>query len=747
MTAIDDAVEQLARHRGLKRVGRPTAGHGYIDVEVDVAVELPGRARESGKSATGVRAIEPCLLRFGRGWPVSAPIVLLRESFPLDLPHINPHIPGTRVSPCLFDGSMDELLHRFGLDRIIDQLIEWLHRAAGGTLIDSSQGWEPMRRDSCPSTVVFSAERLIATAVAGTITTIESQYFTTAALGGIHSTLNPALTAKPAILFDQHLLKGAEDEFAYGSAAAFIVRAPGVCTKYQPDAVHDFASLLTFAEVFGIDPKALKDAIDDYYRRSVLSSRPDQDARDWSLGMYAIVVFLVERPVALIGAPGRRVEVIPYVIRFDIRREAPVEQHPSVQPSSHAHALSPELLARTSGLSLDRAAVSLVLLGCGSLGSKVAMHLGRAGLGGVTFVDSEMMSPHNVARHALIPREGRNVGLQYKADLMKDAFQQLSHQDCRSFRADAVELLQTPDKFKEIIPNKPTLIVDATASLKVLAASVVPNALDKSNARLLRTSLYGQGRCAVALLESQARTCRVDDLTSQLFELCRSNSELRTQMAGDTTELSRVFVGDNCRSLTARMSDARLSRGATLIGLQLERWLTNLPEGAQVGIGITDADNVGMSWSCQPMAATTVVSIREEGGWQIRVLSPVIEAIQRDVDRWSPSETGGALIGRIDYTSRSIIIAGLVEAPSDSVREPARFVLGTEGLTKSLREAHAESLGYHAFIGTWHSHPTGGPHSRIDRQTLSHIAEYAGGLPVVSLIWTPKGYECAVERW
>ena len=110
-------------------------------------------------------------------------------------------------------------------------------------------------------------------------------------------------------------------------------------------------------------------------------------------------------------------------------------------------------------------------------------------------------------------------------------------------------------------------------------------------------------------------------------------------------------------------------------------------------------------------------------------------------------ETGGALVGRISFENRTITIAGLVEAPSDSVREAARFVLGTSGLVQSLRAANAASLGYLAFIGTWHSHPKGGAHSGIDRNTLRSIAEDAGGLPAVSLVWTPTGLTCAVDRW
>ena len=64
----------------------------------------------------------------------------------------------------------------------------------------------------------------------------------------------------------------------------------------------------------------------------------------------------------------------------------------------------PELLARTSGIPAATTSQPLVILGCGSVGSKIAMHLGRAGFGSMAFVDNESMSPHNAARHALIER-------------------------------------------------------------------------------------------------------------------------------------------------------------------------------------------------------------------------------------------------------------------------------------------------------------------------------------------------------
>jgi hypothetical protein len=748
--AIVDAIHQLKRHRGLVRVGGPAASGEAILIEVDVEVALPSRCRPSGISATGVRAIETCWLVFGKGWPLSAPGVLLRKDFPLTLPHINPHRKGELVSPCLFEGSLDELLHRFGLDAIVDQLIAWLNSAAANTLIDLNQGWEPTRRDSCPSTVVFSAEKVASSAPTdGSILLVNAGYV--AVDGGLHAILDSHLAPLTEPVFRQDVHDDNLGKWGAGQTAAFIARAPivqgrpHVVGHYQPETVVDLETLLDRAAELGIDRDALANSLDNYYRRSIWD--PQQDSRTWRHGLLAIVILAVERPASLVGSPGRSTELLPYVVRYECSPQALVERHTTAHPAFHAHALSPQLLARTSGLASTDIAKSLVILGCGSLGSKIALHLGRAGFGAMTFVDNESMSPHNAARHALVEPISVLVPPR-KTTMMKTAFEALSHFSTHAHNADAVNILTDPAEFGRIIPQDATLIVDATASLKVLTAETLSTPLDESTARLVRTAMYGQGRCAIALLEGRSRSCRVDDLTAFLFEYCRIDATLRAAIAGDSSEPTRVFVGDNCRSLTAPMSDATVSRAAALASLQLERWLAGeLPADGILCVAVTDAAGMGMSWTSATLGLTTVLDAVGDGGWKVRVLHSVAQAIHADAIHWGRRETGGALLGRISYENRTITIAGIVAAPPDSVREPSRFVLGTDGLVLSLREAHANSIGPLAFIGTWHSHPQGGPHSGIDRRTLRSIAEDAGGQPAVSLVWTPGGLTCAVDRW
>lgn len=253
---------------------------------------------------------------------------------------------------------------------------------------------------------------------------------------------------------------------------------------------------------------------------------------------------------------------------------------------------------------------------------------------------------------------------------------------------------------------------------------------------------------AVVLLEAPQRAARVDDLYAHLYALCRQNVQLRSAIGGDAAEPTEVFVGDNCRSLTLRTPDSVLSRGSADIATQVQQWLASgFPQEARLLVGVGQEDNLGMEWQSYAVATTDVLAARGDGGWTVRVSGTVAAAIAGDSQHWTPRETGGALLGHVDVLSRTIYIADLVAAPEDSERYPERFVLGTRGLKAALRQANGDSVGYLHYVGTWHSHPMGGPHSQTDFATLQRLASFAPGLPVVSLVWTPGRLLCEVGRF
>lgn len=743
MQLMRDAVAVLQRHLAVKTVGHPVPVDGGVEVLVTISVSLPSRFEADGVSPNGIRADEPAWFVFPPTWPMRAPRLWLREDFPLELPHINPHQAGHRVSPCLFEGSLDEVLHRFGLERIIDQLSDWLTKAASGELIDLSQGWEPTRRDFSASTVVFSAETAIVKAPEnGAILAVQGRYF--AHGEALHAVASESLEGRqPA--FSREVCQLRDFEFEAGDLPFFFARCvdesgtPRVVSDYAPEAVGDLESLLGKATSLGARAD-LAESLRRYAQEMLLPGV-------WTRDVFAVVVLLVHRPARLVGSPDRSVEMLPYVVRFEANPRDAFAPIGEAHPAFHSHRVSPALLALASGLPIPSKRPKLAMLGCGSLGSKVALHLGRAGMGDMVFVDNEVVSPHNAARHALIPP--RHMALNpNKVAMMEDAFQQLGHDDCVSHPIDAADVLLDEGMADEVLGLGETIIVDTTASLRVSAAAAASLPLSKVSARrLMQAGMYAQGKVAYLFAEGAARSVTADDLRACLFERCRHEPTLRKQLGADGSDATRIFVGDNCRSLTMPMADSKVSRAAALVSGQLERWLTGeLPVLGQLCIGVEDASGIGMSWVREELQPSVVLPSREKDGWSVRVLASVADTIDAEARRWEASETGGALIGYFSRSTRIVIVAGLIEAPPDSKRAPSTFILGTEGLVPALKAANSESLGHLHFIGTWHSHPMGGNHSRLDRNTLHRIAQDALGFPAISLVWTPQGFVVSVEQ-
>ncbi|PPC95438.1 MAG: thiamine biosynthesis protein ThiF [Methylotenera sp.] len=747
--AIKDGVHQLKRHKGILSVSEPVEVEGgSVSVEIEIEVALPSRAKATGISKTGVRDKEICIVVFGSNWPMNAPKIWLRKDFPLNLPHINPHTPGQHVSPCISEGPLSELLHRFGLDAVIDQLIDWLGKAASGTLINLEHGWEPTRRDdSVHSFIVCSAEKLVAEVPKdGTFLSGVCNYLTSE--GGLYTVLPFPLEQLGEAVFaqDHH-----GPTWSTGKTAVFIARAAESHTLshiigvYQPETVVDFESLLARANQLNIDSQALRQLLDDFYVASVFDRH--QDSANWKHGLYAVVILMAQRPVSLIGSPGRNVEILPYIVRYEINAKEQLVKNASAHPAFHSHALSQELLARASGVDLVAAAQQLVFMGCGSLGSKIALHLGRAGYGAATLIDNKILSPHNVARHALIDPPNGLITAK-KVDLMKDVFEALTHTNVKALDADVASLILNSEEFKAQISPQANLIIDTTASLRVFSAESQSSVLNEIDGRLVRISMYGQGGCVALLLEGHKRSARVDDLTAMLFERCRHNESLRFAMAGNTSEPTTISVGDSCSSVTTVMSDSYISRSASIASIQVERWLENgVPVNAMVCVGFTGENGIEMNWESTQVNAFCLLDVGDDGGWKIRISKQVSDYIDTDVEKWTGIETGGALIGRVSLHNRTISIVGVVDAPPDSIREKTKFILGTQNLVNDLRLANQNSLGYLCFIGTWHSHPMGGGHSDVDFKSLRMISEDYRGLPAVSLVWTPEGLKCAVARW
>jgi hypothetical protein len=662
--------------------------------------------------------------------------VTLRPSFPANFAHINPHKRGSPVPPCLFEGSADELFHQYGIDGVLDQLALWLRRAAAGQLLDRSQGWEPARRDGHEASVIFDADDLIAQIPCDGRPSVRVIRY--AASKDIK--LAWVVDGDPAIA---RLATPPADgrNFSTGTSvlvAARAASAPGVQVthdEYLPDTVSTFGELLARAREWGIDAAALKAAL-------LAHAVPEASSAELARQPWATVVLAVERPVPILNAHGRTVELASYLVRLKPNL-APGDR---VLSAGHYDKTSKTLLARVSGTPARALGQGIVQIGCGSVGSKVTMHLARAGCSPWTLVDPARFNPHNVARHALYPATPE-PRFDDKADALAGALRSMGH-NADAIVEDVVPLLHgTLEQFRRVVPDNTRLVVDSTAAGRVLAAVSATRHLDAHPARVCRTHLYGGGKVTVLMLEGPGRSPRVDDLEAALFAECIRDEELRRGFGAAEGSIASVFVGDTCQSVTMRMGDSIVSRGSALVAMQLGRWLADVfPDHGELCVGIVRSDGIGMDWRSMSVRPTTVVPTAAEARWTVRALSALVEYIDREARFHSPNETGGPLLGMVLEDTKTIVLVAALEAPPDSKRSPSRFTLGTEGLQDALMDASQKSLDYLQFVGTWHSHPMGGPFSGLDLATLKLIGLHRAGLPAVSLVWRPDGLIARVEQ-
>ncbi len=741
---IARALRIIAAHPNVIAVGKETVGeNGAWWVDVDLRVGLPNAWMAAGGSPNGVRTVEPVTLLFSASFPLRAPTIWLRADFDRSLAHVQPGDPGDRPEPCIIDGRPSELLHQQGLAGIINQLVLWLENAALERLIDPKQGWEPVRRDDVAGFVVADAAALRAL-VARDARSATFRFDFLAAIDGdgsrsVYGKIDPMKLVINPDAFGGFLVtnRASSAELRWGKSLA-IVAWPGrkpsgelmVADSYQPETVANFGALVERATAYGCD-QPLHDAVN--WLKSC--------AANYKLSKpYPLAIILcARRPFNVIGS-NSPIELCPYVMDVGPGAFMASGNHTPVQPIGHRHAITAGLLRALSGEG-DREAPQWALVGSGSLGSKIALHLGRAGRAPTTVIDPAYLSPHNAARHALVP-DVSGLPLNWitsKAAAIAKAMEGLGQASTAVIR-DVVGILRDPASAKKHLPKRTWAIVNTTALLGVREAlGSVPSGIELP--RVLETSLFAQGKLGLLTVEGPSRNPNTLDLMADAYACIRPNEDLRPLMFGASEGLVRQTIGEGCGSPTMVMSDARVSMfAAPMAEAILHMQDTALPaEAGRVLIGRLAPDGLGLSWIDHAVPPVTVFGIEGADAWSVRISRRAADAIAADIREWPGVETGGIVMGRISEAARTFYVTDVLSAPDDSVRSPYEFVLGTRGARQLVR-SFAESTGYSLFcLGTWHSHLMVSGPSGTDRRTAAAVA-LARLAPSVLLIHTPAGF-------
>lgn len=720
------------------------------EVRIDIRVEMPLHLKADGISDTGVRTVEPVTLRIPAGYPWLSPRVELRDDFPRDFPHLFPSPPGSPARPCLVDGDQDEFFLQFGLVEyglfhLLEQVAVWLRKAAISHLIDPAQGWEPAMRRGLIDVLSFDADQARATALKGGGYVAWKARFTRIGTfeAGLRSGGSVWIESKgvkvPLSTTDKSLFTATTISDAAVSRGGTVIGVvwpdkpesggPLISGSYAPDDVTTLAQLRERAVSLGC-----RRGLDSFISNVERSWRGQYLDAPIPLG----IILSIRRPFNLIGSSSS-IELLPYVIEM-----RPVSGHTSLFPGGDAEAVSPAIHFQTLSAGLLRTLsgvtnrVPLVMLGCGSVGSKLAVHAARSGQPVVALSDNGRLRPHNMARHALYPER---AGME-KVDALAEEMAGFGLNPL-IFRGNIATTLLAAGGRAQIVPPEARMVVNATASLAVREA-LTASMPERDRARYAEAALFGRGRMAYLLLDGAGHNPSHGDLMAELYATI-DDPDAAALLSDPVTGLQEVQVGQGCGSLTMTVDDAQLSMMTAGLAKEVGRATDHPQRDGMIVTGISDADTPTTRWTRRSVAPFEMVAIDGTDGWRLRISPRVAERIRAEAARFEHTETGGLLIGLSSARLRTVTVVDLLDPPVDSTRSAGLFVLGTQGLHAAITARHRDSGRTLFDVGTWHSHLADEGPSPLDWRTASELA-VGRAPPSVLLIVTPRRFHALIAR-
>ncbi|MDI9847642.1 thiamine biosynthesis protein ThiF [Rhodoblastus sp. 17X3] len=738
---------KLAINRGLRLVGlhpavldcRVTAEHddGSVVAEVDMWTELPAAWRTKGESLNGVRATESVTLHFPASYPLHAPVITLRPDFNRSHPHINPGPAHMPPQPCLIAGSASELLQSRGIEGLIDQLAEWLDRAAMLALNNAENGWEPVRRDAVMDIAVVdgTAIRNLMTPGGGCLA-VKTGFLYVADSDNGHFRIDHRSLEIVDLNVRPYGLQQITPNAFRGVSVGLLIWAPAeetgkppIVDTYLPETVTNVGELIERAGLYGCSGH--------------LNAKINQIAFQADQAGFGKIPFLVTlmtpRPYPVIGT-GSPIELCSYVIDLSTLTSIERADRAIVRPCALREQLSEQILRRTSGAPEYAARTDWTLVGCGSVGSKIAIHLARQGSGPARVVDHSFMSPHNYARHALTPDDNEWLGFAgQKAEMLAGEIQRL--RQGATFLDEDVLAISAEEQGRQRLASESTKLV-----LNTTASTIVREVLSclpwEARPQLGETHLLAAGTVAYAAFEGPNGNPNLSDLAAESYRMIAADENLRREVF--SAQAQEILIGQGCSAATFPMPDDRLSALTAGLSCVVAQRLGATPSNGEIAIGNLHADGLSQSWMRCDIRPWTIIS-DDETGIGVRISPLVDEAIRSDIAAKPQSETGGVIVGRFSHINNSFQVVDLIPAPPDSMFSQHQFVLGTAGLKAQTKRLYANSGGTLYVLGTWHNHlVTSGP-SLQDKATAL-ILSLRQCFPVLMLIALPDGYTCVVAE-
>ena len=727
----------------------------YIAVPLTVSVELPSRGTVGN---IDIRPQEDIFLVVHRRYyPDLAPKVRSnRKDFPKGkLPHINPTGKGTPADFCLHRGSLDAWFAEHTIVDLVNRARGWLRDAARNRLIPEGDVFERTMVGNTQRTLIYEPQVYFSEIKQGRENDGGAAGWRFVAYDLLDDEKQAELGETGYSVAHAAMVSGAEALEVHLKYA----RVVNLLLKEYPQFGTEFQKRLFGLLLWTEDSKInsdyfgeLPETLDEFIRWSESLGIPaaaalnEYLAQDLQLLAGVPVTIGVRRPAKVIGTESE-IELINFVVSAGgdhWPREGQWDVAARVRVADHRTPLTPRFARKISALDENVEIERTLVLGTGALGSKIAMHLGRSGQVNLTLVNSASLSPHNLVRHALM---GEKVGTS-KAESVRDTIQRLypAVKDLPiTFHNDYAFSFTSGDRKAELEAHR--FLLDATAS-QIVFNSMVSADLP-AELRVCRVEIADEGRIGLLSLEGGDRNPRLDDLQMVLFDAAIEEKRLsnwltRVQGRGDEelgSGLEEIQVGLSCSSATMRLADEVVSLHAAADTRRLRPILSGRAEREGMLALTFFADDGSVRSETRRVKPFVQVRARNDESWQLHIAAGVADTMREALRRASPKETGGLLVGQINFKRKVVYVTRLV-LPKDSRGSAYAFYRGIQDLPETIREVERRTGGLLGYVGEWHTHPMGGPElSDTDIQAVENIREMLDpvSLPTLVTIVTPDG--------
>lgn len=338
----------------------------------------------------------------------------------------------------------------------------------------------------------------------------------------------------------------------------------------------------------------------------------------------------------------------------------------------------------------------VVILGCGAVGSKIALHLFRSGIDKLTLVDYDILEPHNLCRHALL-----NISFEKslnKALLLKETLDGMffgAPKNIDAYDDKALHFLERTDL------SQFGLIIDATASAAVMHGMDAIKFPDTT--KVVRACLSNGGDIGITYVSTGSKRL-MTDYYAEILRQAINDDDISVWLNQEKKNtLEDVRIGEGCHSNTMRVSDDTISSHAALMSSAIRHIFES---GSEDGFTLTIANDefpgsMFTTWYGAP-------DFREfqcdnDPKWHVRIPSDLLNEIRILAKKQRQTETAGYLFGQIDYKRHLVYVVDHF-VPIDSKQEKNQVGLSKNGFIEYDRKVESRTANQLYYIGDWHSH-------------------------------------------